>query len=83
MKFDYYGNPKLKGRITTLVNLLKNINANQLWEYMGLIVEIDPTVDYNEQNILVRWFDINEGFNDKLIINNFEEFHNSFKAIND
>jgi len=54
----------------------------QLWEYMGLKVEIDPTIDFNSENILVRWLDIEEGFNDKIIVNSLNEFNAIFKPVN-
>ena len=37
-------------------------------------VELDPTVDFNSQNILIRWEDLEEGFNDKIIVYSLKEF---------
>ena len=50
---------------------------------MGLKVEIDPTIDFNNQNVLIRWVDVEEGFNDKMIIRSVEEFNANFMSIND
>jgi len=83
MVFDYYGDPNLKGNITPLVDLLMNVDASQRWEYMGLKVEIDPTIDFNNQNVLVRWLDVNEGFNDRIIFYSLNEFNTNFTTIND
>ncbi len=81
MIFDYFGNSETNGIITSLVNLLKETNNSQLWKYMGLKVEIDPTVDFNEQNVLIRWLDVEEGFNDRIIVHNIKEFYTNFTAI--
>jgi hypothetical protein len=45
-------------------------------------VKIDPTVDYDDENILIRWTDISEGFNDKVIYYNLAEFKKHFQIIN-
>ncbi len=81
MKFDYKGNVDKSTSIKDFIVLLTNASDNQLWEYMGLTVEIDPTVDYTNENVLVRWLDINEGFNDKIIVNSLEEFNTNFKLV--
>ena len=41
---------------------------------MGMKVELDPTVDFTNQNLLVRWLDLDEGFNDKIIVYSLKEF---------
>ena len=82
MKLDYKGIINRKSTINELVIFLKAFADNQFWEYMGLTIVIDPTVDFNEQNVLVRWLDIEEGFNDKIIVNSLNEFNNSFKPVN-
>jgi len=69
------------GPIIPLVSLLESIEGNINWLYMGLKVEIDPTVDYQSQNVLVRWTDIDEGFNDKEIVRSIEEFNSLFSPI--
>lgn len=81
MNFDSKGYPQKKPRINTLIAYLIKVNDNQIWEFMGLKVEIDPTVDYMDENILVRWKDIEEGFNDKIIVNSLKEFNCHFKPI--
>lgn len=81
MTFDCKGIKKDFGLINTLVDYLEKSSDFQIWEYMGLKVEIDPTVDYNDQNVLVRWLDKQEGYNDRLIINSLDEFMIHFKKI--
>ena len=78
MKLSEKGLRTKIGSIMALVWYLESIEEQKLWNYMGLRVEIDPTIDYNSQNILVRWTDINEGFNDKLIVDSLEEFNSLF-----
>jgi len=79
MTFDFKGSPKQTASIEDFIQLLQTISDDQLWEYEGLAVTIDPTVDYNHQNILVRWLDIDEGFNDKIILSSLHEFKTLFK----
>lgn len=81
MKFDYKGNADKSTKIKDFVNVLVNVSDYQLWQYIGLSVKIDPTVDYTNENVLIRWLDINEGFNDKIIVNSLNEFNNNFKPI--
>ncbi len=81
MKFDSKGYPQKKSRINNLIAYLIRVNDNQIWEFIGLKVEIDPTVDYVDENILVRWTDIEEGFNDKIIVNSLQDFNRHFKPI--
>ena len=83
MKFDYYGKYSTEGKIAPLVKLLEKADSNQLWDYMGLKVEIDPTIDFNNQNILIRWVDAVEGFNDKMIVDSLDKFNANFISIND
>lgn len=78
MKIDSHGIKQNKGSINSLLAFLEETLPNQKWGYMGLIVEIDPTVDHNNQNILIRWTDLVEGFNDRLIVHSLEEFHTLF-----
>jgi len=82
MKFDQHGIRQRTGQINDLAVYLTETNELQKWNYMGLTVEIDPTVDYNNNNVLVRWTDINEGFNDKIIVNSKNEFDKHFSKIN-
>ena len=82
MKFDYKGNVDISNNINDFIAVLTNVSEHQLWLYMGLTVEIDPTVDYTNENVLVRWLDIKEGFNDKIIVNSLKEFYSYFKPVN-
>ena len=82
MNFDSKGLPQKNSKISNLIDYIIGVKDNQLWEYMGLKVEIDPTVDYGDETILVRWTDIEQGFNDKIIVNSLKEFNQYFKPIN-
>ena len=82
MKLDYKGLAKDSTKVQSLIDYLKNAKESQSWLYMGLKVEIDPTIDYNSENLMVRWFDIVEGFNDKIIVNSLNEFNAFFKPVN-
>ena len=81
MKIDYKGKKNSTSSIQTLMDLLNISNDLQLWKYMGMRVEIDPTIDYTNENVLVRWLDIKEGFNDKIIVNSLKEFNTYFKPV--
>ena len=78
MKIEYKGNLNKKGEINDLVHYLENSSTN-IWKYMGMKVELDPTVDFTNQNLLVRWLDLDEGFNDKIIVYSLQEFQVHFK----
>lgn len=82
MKFDHKGKENSESRISDFISYLKRVEDSSLWNYMGLTVEIDPTVDYGYENVLIRWTDINEGFNGKIISNNLAEFKKDFQIIN-
>ena len=82
MKFDQHGNRQSIGQINTLADFLLAAEDLQKWEYKGLVVEIDPTVDFNNNNVLIRWTDVNEGFNDKIIVNSKNEFEKLFVKLN-
>lgn len=81
MKLDFKGTKRRITKINTLVDLLQSTDI-QLWEYVGLKVEIDPTIDFDNENALVRWLDVDEGFNDKIIVYSLDEFQNLFKPLN-
>lgn len=83
MKFDFKGIETKNNTITNFVHLLKIVNDDKLWSHYGLKVEIDPTIDYSSNNVLIRWLDIEEGFNDKAIYHSLEEFLKDFKLLND
>ena len=81
MKVEYKQNQIPNGNIQDLVKLLEK--SSSVWEYMGMKVEIDPTVDISSQNVLIRWLDLEEGFNDKIIVHSPKEFKTHFKKIDD
>lgn len=81
MKIDYKNTEVINTNILPLVEYLQNIDDSDLWNYMGMSVEIDPTVDYRDSNVLIRWTDTVEGFNDKIIINSLKEFKQHFQKI--
>jgi hypothetical protein len=81
MKLDFKGKERNNTKIHNLIDLLQTSDI-QIWNYMGLNVEIDTTIDYCKENILVRWLDIAEGFNDKIIVYSLYEFQNLFKPLN-
>ena len=80
MKFDCKGTQTNNCLLNDFVAMLESIKDNSLWNYKGLQVEIDPTIDYSDNNVLIRWKDINEGFNDKIIYYNLAEFKKDFDA---
>lgn len=82
MKIDAHGTKQINGKINPLIEFLEKTDGKQQWNYRGLIVEIDPTVDHHSQNVLVRWTDILEGFNDRVIVKDLNEFNFNFTKIN-
>ena len=82
MKFDYKGIKGSKNRNNDFEYFLNSVKDNSLWQYNGFTVEIDPTVDYGNNNVLIRWVDVDEGFNDKIIYYNLAEFKKDFKLLN-
>lgn len=78
MKFDQHGIRQSIGKINTLADFFLEAEDLRKWDYKGLTVEIDPTVDFNNNNVLIRWTDINEGFNDKVIVYSKNEFEKLF-----
>jgi hypothetical protein len=68
--------------IKPLIEYFESLSQLPVFEFEGLIVELDPTIDCKANNALIRWTDINEGFNDKLIINSLAEFKSYFKLVN-
>lgn len=82
MKIDYLSSKNESSTMKNFVDYLENTEKN-LWDYKGFKVEIDPTVDYNSNNILVRWTDIIEGFNDKTIYHSLSDFLADFNPIKD
>lgn len=82
MQFDTKGTKSANYKLSNLEAYLRAVSDKAKWLYFGLRVEIDPTIDYSDSNVLIRWLDVNEGFNDKLIVNSLEEFNSNFKLIN-
>lgn len=82
MKFDFKGSRTEENKIAEFIEFLTLLNDKNRWIHNGLIVEIDPTVDYRNNNILIRWKDIFEGFNDRLIYTNLVDFKKDFKLVN-
>lgn len=82
MKFDFKGTKTKDFFLDDFLQELILFRDNSLWNYKGLRVEIDPTIDYSENNVLIRWKDIDEGFNDKIIYYNLAEFKKDFQLIN-
>jgi hypothetical protein len=72
-------NPTL---IKPLYEYFHSLEEIPKWEYNGLIVELDPTIDFKGNDALIRWMDIQEGFNDKVIVNSLEEFQSNFCLLN-
>lgn len=83
MKFDFKGIEKNGNPIADFVHLLRIVDDNSLWLFNGLKVEIDPTVNFSSNNVLIRWTDIEEGFNDKIIYYSLEDFKSDFTLLND
>ena len=79
MTFDVRGkktessNPIFK----EFVDFIKTQDFNG-WQYMGMDVELDPTVCSADESVLVRWTDFENGFNDRLILKTKEQFLQNF-----
>lgn len=78
MTFDFFGTRKENSTFNNFVDFIISQPHNG-WEYFDMEVELDPTVDFNNENIKIRWIDINEGFNDKVILKSKDEFLSMFK----
>jgi hypothetical protein len=77
-------NPDVKPvSIDSLLEYFESFGGNPIWEHNGLKVELDPTIDFKGNNALIRWTDIDEGFNDKVLVNSLEDFQAKFRLIND
>ena len=68
--------------IKSLFDYFQSLNDTTNWEFNGLVVEIDPTFDFLGNDALIRWTDVNEGFNDKIIVKSLKEFQSYFHLIN-
>lgn len=80
MRFDFFGERTEGKHFNLFVDYLSKLPHNG-WQYMGMNVELDPTVDYKNETVKVRWTDLDEGFNDKIIIRTKEEFLEHFSRI--
>lgn len=70
------------GAIKPLLDYIVSADSAQKWEYFGLLVEIDPTFDFKGNDALIRWTDVQEGFQDKLIVQSLDEFQSIFLEVN-
>lgn len=82
MKIEIKNPSFIPNSIKPLYEYFNSIEDLPRWEYKGLIVEIDPTIDFKENDALIRWTDIYEGFNDKTIVKSLEEFLQNFRIKN-
>jgi hypothetical protein len=82
MKVEFKNSSHKANTIKPLIVYFQSLKQLPIWEFKGLLVEIDPTIDCKANDALIRWTDINEGFNDKLIINSLSEFNANFKLSN-
>ena len=80
MTFDSFGKINRNSPFDDFVTFIEN-ESHDGWEYYGMKVELDPTVDFKNETIKVRWQDLDEGFNDKLILKNKKEFLDTFSKI--
>lgn len=67
--------------IKSLFTYFEMLSMNPLFDFNGLHVEIDPTIDFRGNDALIRWTDIDEGFNDKVIVNSLQEFQSNFRLL--
>lgn len=81
MTFDYKGKFNPNSKILDFIKFLESKDDSSKWNYQGLKVEIDPTIDTENNNILIQWIDIEEGFNDKIIFSNLDQFTKNFQLI--
>jgi hypothetical protein len=82
MKIDTKGTKSSNYKLSNLEAYLNVVSDEAKWLYFGLIVEIDPTIDYSHSNVLVRWTEVDEGFHDKLLVNSLKEFQSNFQLLN-
>lgn len=80
MTFDFFGERKEGSQFNEFVDFISQQEPTG-WEFAGMEVELDPTVDFNNENIKIRWIDLDEGFNDKFILNDKKEFLNLFRKL--
>lgn len=83
MKIEIKNSEFKPTKIKSLFDYFTLKDEKTQWEYFGLVVELDPTIDFKGNNALIRWFNVKEGFNDKIIVNSLKEFNLNFKEIHD
>lgn len=81
MKIELKNSGHKPKAIKPLIEYFQSLSQIPVWEYKELKVELDPTIDCKGNNALIRWIDINEGFNDKLIVTSLEEFQHKFRML--
>lgn len=82
MQVDSKNKVNKKSSIYQLYQFLLSVKDGSIFSYNGLKVEIDSTFDFVDNNVLVRWVNIKEGFNDKVLLANVTEFQTNFSLIN-
>jgi hypothetical protein len=82
MKIQIKNESHKPNQMMALQEYFESVTNGKNWEYLGLVVELDPVLDFKGDDALIRWTDIHEGFNDKLIVNSIEEFQEHFHLIN-
>lgn len=82
MIYDFKGIKTKKFLLNNFLVFLSSVKDNCYWEYYGMKVEINPTIDFENNNILIRWYNVDEGFNDKIIYYNLADFKKEFTLIN-
>ncbi len=70
-------------KMKPLFEYLQSISDKSLWRYMGMRVALDPTLDFKGDDALIRWTDVEEGYNDKLIVSSLPDFQRFFSLAND
>jgi hypothetical protein len=83
MKVEIKNSDTKPASIHSLLEYFESLGDIPTWEHYGLEVELDPTIDFKGNNALIRWTDIDEGFNDKVLVNSLEDFQAKFRLIND
>lgn len=81
MKIEQKNSSHTPQAIKPLIEYFDSLIELPVFEFQGLTVELDPTIDCKGNDALIRWTDIQEGFNGKLIVNSLEEFKKEFKLL--
>lgn len=80
MTFDFFGTKKESSSFNDFVNFIIS-QPHDGWEYFGMNVELNPTVDFINENIKIRWYTLDGDFNDKVILSSIKDFNNNFIKI--